>query len=350
MQSSLRFFLISVIFLVLSACASLPDDNNLHNHAESVSSSSRLSSASFLQRAKLKLQKGKSESLHLYAPSYLENAQNAYKEAHQAYKDKEDDNTIKLQTQLSIEYIESGMRNKKVVKGTLKKSLKNRQLLLTLKANKHFAQDFNDVEEGFLNLVRSIEQRKLDAAQTQEREVLVKMRALEIKTIGFTYLSTAQKMLEKAQLQDAEALLPKTYLYTLDVLQKARSFIGKHPRKKSKIKQLTHSSAFASQRLYYLARHAKRLQNMEESSIEKAVLLHEKQLQRISDAAKLPTVGNQSFNDQSIVLAEKITALKINKKKKGKDDKVTAAQLDRWKRNVVLLQREVKRLKAKLNK
>jgi hypothetical protein len=124
LQSTLRFLIPTVIFLVLGACASLPDDKNLRNHAASVSASSTLSSTSFLQRAKLKLKKGKSEALNLYAPSYFESAQNAYKEAQQAYKDKEDSSNIKLHTQLTIEYIESGIRNKKVVKDALKKSLK----------------------------------------------------------------------------------------------------------------------------------------------------------------------------------------------------------------------------------
>ncbi len=350
MQGSIRFFIFTFICLVLGACASLPDDNNLHNHAVLVTESSTLSSTSFLQLSKLQLRKGKSESLHLYAPTYFKQANKSYKDAQRAYKNKGDEDHIKLLTQLSIEYIESGMRNKKVVKDALKKSLKNYQLLLTLEAHKHFPQEFKTIEGEFITLVKSIEQRKQDAAQIQEREVLAIMRVLEVKTIGFTYLSTAQAMLKKAQLQDAKALLPKTYLYTLDVLQKTRTFIGKNPRNKSKIKQLTDSSTFASQRLYYLARHAKRLLNMKKINIEKAILLHEKQLQRISDAAKLPSVGNQSFNDQSIVLAEKISALKLRKKGKKESKKVSAKKAEEWKRSMVLLQREVKRLQSRLNK
>jgi hypothetical protein len=69
--------------------------------------------------------------------------------------------------------------------------------------------------------------------------------------------------------------------------------------------------------LYYLARHAKRLQETGVSHIEKAVLLHELQLQRISDAASLPAMANQSFNEQSIVLAKQIKVLRLSKEGKG---------------------------------
>ncbi len=349
MQSTFRFVISAVIFLALGACASLPDDKNLKSHAQSVASASKLSSASLLQRAKLKLQKGKSEALSLYAPSYFENARSSYQEAREAYKEKDSDDTIKELTQLSIEYINSGLRNKKVVKDTLKNSLKHRQLLLTLKANKHFPQAFNTVEEHFLELVKSIEQRKLDAALTAQRDVLKEMDSLEVKTIGFTHLSKAEEMLNKAQQLDAKELLPKTHQQTINKLAAARLFIGKNPRKKSKIKKITRSSVFASQRLYYLARHAKRLEDMETSNIEKSVLLHEEQLQRVNSAARLADVGNQSFTDQSIILSEQLTKLMAKNKHSGKSsNKVTAKELDKWKRKVVLLQREVKRLRKKL--
>lgn len=349
MQSTFRFAISAAIFLMLSACASLPDDKNLQNHAQSVAGASTLSSASFLQRAKLKLQKGKSEALSLYAPSYFENAQNAYQEAREAYQDKDSEDDIKEQTQLSIEYIDSGLRNKKVVKDTLKKSLKHRQLLITLKANKHFPQEFSVIEEHFLDLVKSIEQRKLDAALTAQRDVLKEMSALEVKTIGFTHLSKAEEMLAKAQQQDAQQLLPITYQKTINKLEVTRLFIGKNPRKKSQIRKLTKSALFTSQRLFYLARQAKRLEDMETNKIEKYVLSRAEQLQRINTAAKQADVGNLSFNDQSLILAEQIKKQNTKNKRSQKEVKtITPKELDKWKRKVVLLQREVKRLRKKL--
>ncbi len=349
MQSTFRFLISATCLYLLAACASLPDDKNLQSHAESVANSSSLSSSSFLQRAKLKIQKGKSEYLNLYAPTYFEHAQVAYKEAYEAYKNKDDEEEVKTQTQLSIEYIDSGLRNKKVVKNTLKKSLKNRQVLRALKSHKHLNEDYQIVEDKLLELVRLIEQRKLDAALTQERELLKEMRTLEVKTIGFTHLSKAQAMLAKAQAQDVQKLLPKTYENTLKNLDKSRLFIRKNPRKPAAIKRHTQSSLFATQKLYYLTREAKRLQNMDESKIEGAVLYHQAQLQRINVAAKQADLSNTSFNDQSLILADKIKH-KIGKSKSKPSKKITKAELDKWKRKVVLLQREVKRLHKKLKK
>ncbi len=347
MPSTFRFLISAALLSLLAACASLPDDKNLQSHAQTVANSSSLSSSSFLQRAKLKIQKGKSEYLSLYAPSYYEHAQTAYKEAYQAYKNKDDEEEIKIQTQLSIEYIDSGLRNKKVVKNTLKKSLKNRQVLRALKSHKHLTEDYKAIEGMLLELVRLIEQRKLDAALTQERELLKEMRTLEVKTIGFTHLSEDQAMLAKAQKQDAEKLLPKTYIKTLANLDKSRSYIRQNPRKSSAIKKHTQNSLFVTQQLYYLAREAKRLQDLDESKLEGAVLYHQAQLQRINVAAKQADLSNTSFNDQSLILAEKINN-KVSKDKSKTSKKITKAELDKWKRKVVLLQREVKRLHKKL--
>ncbi|MEY8205569.1 MAG: hypothetical protein RPR40_10920 [Bermanella sp.] len=349
MQSTFRLVISALAIVALAACASLPDDASLKRQAQSVSSASKLSSTSFLQRAKLRIQKGKSEALSLYAPSYLENAQNSYRQARAAYADKDSAASIKELTQLSIEYINSGLRTKKLVNNTLKKSLKHRRLLLTLKAHKHFPQAFNDVEAHLLELVRSVEQREPDAALSAQPKLLKEMRALEVKTIGFTHLSKAQEMLSKAQQLDAQELLPKTHRQTLKQLAAARVFIGHNPRQQKQITQITQDSVFASQRLYQLARHAKRLAEMKTDKIEKSVLLHEQQLQRVSRAAQLEDVGNLSFTDQSIVLSEQLSPLGANSKRAASASKpITAKELAKWKRKVVLLKREVKRLHKKL--
>ena len=91
-KRSIFSILISASLLV--GCASLPDDKNLNSHAESFVASSKINASSLMQRAKLKIKKGKSESLEFYAPSYFKNAQDAYQEALVSYQNKDDEKDI----------------------------------------------------------------------------------------------------------------------------------------------------------------------------------------------------------------------------------------------------------------
>ncbi len=341
---------ISILSLFLNACASLPDDKSLQNRAESQAASNKQNVSSALQRAKLKIKKSKTEALPFYAPSYFEKSQEAYQKAHDIYTEKGSSADIKKHAQTTIEYVNSGIRNKKVVIDTLKKSLKHRLILLDLDAQNHFPILFKEVESKHIDLIKLIEQREIDNALAQERNLLKDMRKLEIKTIGFTHLSTAQSIFKQAQKQDAKELLPKTYQETLAVLADTRQYIRQNPRRHLRIEELAQKSTFQCERLYYLSRHAKRMSLLENEQIESAALTQEQQLKRIAQGLELIDMRNISFNDQSLLLTAQAKKYQANNNKPKKTGKITKAQLDKWKRKVVLLQAEIRRMKKALNK
>lgn len=352
MLSTIRsMFAIFLVSGFLVGCASLPDDKTLNSQAESFASKTKINSSSLMQRAKLKVKKGKSENLAFYAPSYFKNAQDSYQEALVSYQNKNEETQTKTKTQLSIEYINSGMRNKKVVLDTLKESLSNRQVLKDLKANKHFPEEFNALSQQHTELINLIEQRKLDEALKGEKDLLINMRKLEVKVIDITYLSKADTVLKQANKEGALELMPITHQKTMDTLKDTRQYIRQNPRKASRIEKLAKAALFSTQRLYQLSREAKRYAVLEKPQIERTLLSQEDQFQRIGKELSHPDIRNLSFNDQSLLLAEesKQVRKRLKKPKKAKAGKISQADLDKWKRKVVLLQAEVRRLKKASN-
>ena len=352
MTSTIRsIFAIFLVPCYLVGCATLPDDESLNNHAESFISKEKINSSSLIQRAKLKIKKGKSENLAFYAPSYFKNAQDSYQEALVSYQNKDNERDTRLKSQLSIEYIGSGIRNKKVVLDTLKKSLKNFQILKDLKANKHFPKEFSELKQQHISLINLIEQRKLDEALKSEKSLLSNMRKVEVKTIDITYLSEVDITFKKANKEGALELLPVTHQKTMDALKDTRQYIRQNPRKPTRIKKLAQIALFRTQRLYQLSREAKRLSLLQKPQIEQLLLAKEDQLKRIGKELKHPDIRNLSFNDQSLLLAEESKQIrkKLKKPKQTKSGKVSQAELDKWKRKVVLLQAEVRRLQRTAN-
>jgi hypothetical protein len=349
----MRFFKLSsvsfALILSLSGCSSLPDEKSIYSRAEQASPA-KSSANDALQGAKLNIRKAESENLSFYAPTYYVNAISSFEKAKTLYAENNNSDT-KLNAYLSTEYVNAGIRNKKVTKDTLKKSLNSRGILTRLSAQKHFPEKFSTLQEKQIDLIKLIEQRDINGAKKSEKDLIKEMRALEVKAIDYTFLSKTHIMLKQANELNAQALLPKTYQSTINNLADTQQFIRQNPRQKLRIEELAGKSLFQAERLYSLARYATRLRVAQENQLEQFVLKQEEQFARINEALKQPSMTNLSFNDQSLVLKENAeSALEDIQSYQSKGGKVSKAQLDKWKRKTVLLQAEVRRLQKALKK
>jgi hypothetical protein len=335
---------------MLSACASLPDEKGVQSRAASASQSQEIFNSA-LQKAKLKIKKANSESLSFYAPSYYQKARQSFISAKSLYAEDTQSKDAKLEAQLTIEYINSGIRNKKVVKDTLEKSLKSRKILIQLGAKKYFPQIFKKLEQDQISIIQSIEMRDIEGAKAAEKNVLKDMRKLEVRTIDHTYLAKTHAMLKQADALDGKELMPSTYQQTRQNLADTQQFIRQNPRQEMRIEELANKSLFQAERLYSLSRHANQMKVAQDKQLESFILKQEEQLARINKGFKAPDISNLSFNDQSILLTQHaVQAFADIRSYQSKGGKVSKAQLDKWKRKTVLLQTEVRRLQKALKR
>lgn len=335
---------------LLCACASLPDQKSLSKRAEDIALKTSNSSATSIQNANLSLKKAHSESLQFYAPSYLAAAQQAFDDAQKKYHQDPKHNDVAIQSQLCIELVNSGLRNKKVVLDTLPKSLKQRAVLMELSSPKLFPEKFSKVENLQLELIKSIEQRKLDDAKANEASVIKAMVQLEIETLDASYLAKAQLSLNEAIAINAKTLMSKTYQQTVNTLQDSKQFIRQNPKDYLRIEDLAQQADLAAQRLLTLTIQANRLQAAKENSLESIILNQEEQFLRIATALAITDIDHKPFNDQSLIMTKAVEQLTQKQSHKtNKNSPVSQQELDRWKRKVVLLQAEVRRMQRLIN-
>ena len=342
-RNIIKSLFLFTLFASLMACSSLPDQKNIDLRAEQTAQKSPKSSQFFLQQAKSKLQKSHIESLAFYAPTYLEQAQNAYDEASALYLEKTNSDKVKRQAQLSIELIEAGLRNKKMVKEYLPASLANRQVLSKLNAAKYFPQAAKDIDNSHIELIKLIEQREEIKAQKNEQTLLRAMRNLEVATLGQIYLSKSYTMLAQANDLGVQKNLPNLYQQTLSELKKTENFIQQNPRDKKNISGLAQDNLFNTERLFSLARLAQKIAHAKEGDIETLIIKQEGLLQTIATAIGYKDISNVSMQDQALLLsqyAKKLKSAKHVQTQTGNDTQ----ELERWKRKVVLLQAEIRRL------
>lgn len=334
---------------LMTGCASLPDTQQIEQSAAINAGKSKKQLTSVMQKAKVDIKKGETETLSFYAPSYMEHAYQSLAKAEEQQKagDKQEAKRYAIQTS---KYINAGTGVKKTVSTTLKKALKHREILTTLKASEHYPEAHQAVEKGFLELVQMIEQQEVNQAREQQTQLIEQMRALEVKAVSYIHLSQAEEIYEQAMVLGAAKLAPTTLVETDQVLDNARQLISQNPKDKPRILKQAKASTFAAERLYHITRLAKRYAVAEESQTEALLLDHEKGLSRVQSALKIEDIRNLSFNDQSLVLEERSKEVRaIAKGELVKSNRrITKAELDKWRRKVVLLQSEVRRLQRAL--
>lgn len=342
------FSLIGALFL--SACSSLPDQKSVERRAASLSEQA-ISSSRLLQRAKTSMQKARSQELAVYAPTYFTHAQSHYQQAVEAYKQKLDKTEIRLNAHLSMEFVNAGLRTKKLVLEHLPRSLKHRQALKDLDAPKHKPLLADAVEKQYLDVVHLIEMQKMDDVKGAQKALLKAMHQLEVKVIDATYLGKAQLMLQQAQAISALELMPQTFKQAQDKLSDAQQFIRQNPRDILNIEEYSNEALFYCERLYSLTRFARQLNVAQENQLESLVLQQEEHLGLIREGLIAKDNSNLSLQDQSILLGQSAQDLiKENQRILKEKGKASHKDLEKWRRKVVLLQTEVRRLQKLLKK
>lgn len=340
----------ALVVTVIAGCASLPDDASLERRVDQMDQT-KVASQTYLQRAKVSMTKARTENLALYGPTYLQKATHHYEEAQQQYKAQQDESAIKREAQLAIEYIQAGLRNKRVVKDALKKSLEHHQILMQLNAAQVNAEQYSLVLNDLLNLVRLIEQRNLDSAIAQEDAVIQSMREFEVTIIDQKYLKQCVTLLKQSESKQGKKWLPDTYASVFNQIQDTQQFIRQNPRQASKIESLANQCTFQAQRLLHLTEEAIQIHTLNDNQVERYVLTQEERMNRIAKKLNEKDLRNRSLDDQSRLLSDQAEAsLDLLVAAENDNEKLSPAQFEKWKRKTVLLQAEVRRLKKIIRK
>jgi hypothetical protein len=95
------------------------------------------------------------------------------------------DGEVKPIAMMSKKTIEAGLKNKKLVISTLRPSLKHKQKLLEVKADKYYPEDYKNIADTIVKLIDLIEDGKVTEAQQGQKLLLPLMHANEVNTVEF---------------------------------------------------------------------------------------------------------------------------------------------------------------------
>jgi len=340
-------FLSSALSLI--GCSALPDQDSIERRSNTTVQNHQKAGTE-VQNATASLSTGLTENLAFFAPTYWSHAKTEYENATKMESVPGQEHQIKRAAALSQEYIAAGLRNKKIVIDTLSPMLKHKALLDNLKANETLPTRYASALSDMKRLIQLVEQQNIDEALSQQRPLLIQLKSLEVQAVDAKYLHHTHQLLALATELGAQEVSALTFEETQNQIKDAQQFIRQNPNERLKIAQLASRCEFSAQRLVAITKAVQQLMTASPTQLESYVRLEEQRLHRIAQSLGMDDMRNQGFEQQSRLMASQGEQNTEDVNSVLNDpNKISAAQLEKWKRKTALLQAEVRRLEKLLH-
>lgn len=301
--------LLSTVFAVslMTGCATkVANLDYIELEAQKDAAMADESAAKSIQRAQMNIELGKSEKLDYFAPRHLKIAQDKLLDARNMHTSGKPDGEVKPVAMASKKTLEAGLATKKLVINTLRPSLKHKEKLEEIKADKYYPENYNKITAAIVKLIDLIESGKMAEAQLGQKKLLPLMHANEVETIEFIQLQPIKDQLSNIKGKGGSSIAPSSWAVAQRSLLKAQDVISKTPRAKKQILAATHDAQRAADHANVITDFANDIDNANSDNAEAMALKVERWLYRVSVALKHDDIRHRPFDEQAATLATEV--------------------------------------------
>jgi len=267
------------------------------------------SAAKTIQRAQIRIAFGKTEELAYFAPRHLQLAEEQLLKARDMHTSGDPDGEVKPVAMTAQKTLEAGINTKKIVIRTLRKSLKHKEKLEEIKADKYFPEQYAANSARIIELIDLIEDGKIGEAEVGQKELLPLMHKNEVDTIEFIQLQPIKDKLAAIDADGGSSVAPASWATAQKALKKAIIFISRTPRDKAKIRQLTHDASRAADHARVITDFSNEILDASSDDVENIALRVERWLYRVNVALKQEDIRHRPFSEQAAQLATEVESL-----------------------------------------
>jgi hypothetical protein len=295
---------------LMTGCASkVVNWEHINQEAQRDAAMADESAAKTIQRAQVRIEFGKSEELAYFAPRHLKLAEEQLLKARDMHTSGDPDGEVKPVAMTAQKTLEAGIETKKIVIRTLRKSLKHKEKLEEIKADKYYPEQYQANSAAIVELIDLIEDGKIGEAELGQQELLPKMHKNEVDTIEFIQLQPIKDKLAGIEADGGASVAPASWKTAQNSLNKAIAFISKSPRDKAKIRQLTHDATRAADHARVITDFSNEIIDASSDSAENIALRVERWLYRVNVALKQEDLRHRPFDEQAAKLATEVESL-----------------------------------------
>ncbi|QIZ77435.1 hypothetical protein [Ferrimonas lipolytica] len=158
----------------------------------------------------------------------------------------------------------------------------NREVLDSLVANKHFPDDYRDVEQQLKRLVDLIASDEADQAGAQLGGLVSNQNELEVATVRAIYAATLELELERLQDDEIDEAAPRSYIKAKNRLDNLIEYASQQPRKLETVWSLAEETRLELEHCRQIGEAIQHLDDASNRQKEKFLLSLEKQLEQLA--------------------------------------------------------------------
>ena len=132
------------------------------------------------------------------------------------------------------------------------------------------------------------------------------MHKNEVDTIEFIQLQTIKDQLSNIKGKGGDSIAPSSWTVAQRSLLKAQALIGKTPRAKKQIMQVTHNAQRAADHANIITDFSNEISDANSDNAETIALRVERWLYRVSVALKHDDIRHRPFDEQAATLATEV--------------------------------------------
>jgi OOP family OmpA-OmpF porin len=202
-------------------------------------------------------------------------------------------------------------------------------------------EDYNEVEEQFLEMTRAIEDNNLDWVHRNKENINRAYRQLELQAIKKHNLEGAGKLIQQAEEDGARKVAPKTLALAQDIFKEADAYISEHRSEKESVQKRGRDAFFEARRLLNVTKQSQKFQAMEPEEI---TLWIEKILYRTTRKLFAPDRRDEAFDTQVDKILDSIGALQNEYELTINKMAIQKAEMDAMQKQIVSLEERGKEL------
>lgn len=302
-----------VCISLLSACAgnAVKDSDSIQQSAMQQAKAIEQTPETVIAEGQTLQLEAQKEDLYFYSPSYMEQAEDALEDAEDAIKSKKLPHEIITHALAAQKLFKRGLENKTTVLTQLSASFDGLAMLKAIETDTVLASDYQDLRDDTKDLIILIEQGKTTEAINEQKELLMEISDVEIKTLKKNYLTVAENALEKAEDADADDYAAKSFSDAQKNLETFEKFIETSAKQRELIKEKSLSAIRLAQHAEHVSKAAAPLLKLNPETAEEHILFIEQLMNRIAVALQQDDISHLNLNGQSMAIAQ--TAESVNK-------------------------------------
>ncbi|MEE3159331.1 MAG: hypothetical protein VX283_00320 [Pseudomonadota bacterium] len=305
-----RYPLIGILFAttVLAGCASTPQGlDRIQDRASREAVSTVRSGATLIKEAEQLESQAKAQETYRFAPAMTDSAKEYLSEAKQARDKGKADNEVRELALTALATFEKAQDHTLVARETLAPSLAHLEVLNSIRSDTYYPSEYRAVNEDLDSIIRTLETTGAPASASQtQRQLLLDMHDLEVRTIGFIQLQQIRNRIAAMREAGAEKLIPRSFSTATTALASAEDLISKAPRADAEIAAQREAAKTAADHAQIILAMSNEVLDADKDNAEALVLRIERWLYNIAVALTYPDIRHLPMDEQSRQLAEEI--------------------------------------------